>query len=301
METPESCRGIPRYFRASRYERAAASVRDIPKRAPPPFVLSFVEVKRIKVKREVAFMEHRHSSYEIFAPEKGSYECSINGAPFKIRPGELAFVQPGDVHSDRYLQGSSFLIAQYDALDIEGNVLLEGVFAKDSPPEARSFAIAKRSRLALLLEAIGGPREPRQEDLRTLEPLAQALFWELLSLIPEKLLSAKFRNRRSGDAFKLKALEEFANTPVRDFDARALAMALGMSRRTMEAKFKYCFGSSPAHAFMAFKSAEAVKLLAAGLGAKEASEALGFANQFHFSRVCRRYAGAPPSELRRKA
>jgi AraC-like DNA-binding protein len=301
MDNPESCRGIPRYLRAAHYDRSVASAPTPSRRIPPPFSLRFIEVKRIRVKSDVHFMEHRHEFFELFIPERGVYECTLNGCEHKLRAGELIFIQPGDMHSDHYIQGTCFLIIQYEALDLEGRRIKEGVFADDAPCEDRKLSAPTGSRLALLLDSLGRPGDPKQEDLRTLEPLCQALFWEILAQIPEPDLSAKFRSRRSGDSFKLKALELFASTPARDFDANELALALGMSRRAMESRFKDFFSSSPAHAFMAFKSAEAAKLLASGMGVKEAAEALGFANQFHFSRVCRKYAGAPPSALKRKA
>jgi len=116
-----------------------------------------------------------------------------------------------------------------------------------------------------------------------------------LAQLPASSLSPEFKLARLGDEFKGRLFELFARTPARDFDVEALASSLGMSRRSLECKARAALGSSPARAFMAWKVSEAAKMLSSGSSVKEAAESLGFANQFHFSKVFKRVYGRAPS------
>ena len=284
-------------FRRNRYERSAIRAQawlDGPGIAP--FNVRFSELKRINVKRECVFPKHKHGFCEIFISESGSYECGINGANYRLSPGEAVIVQNGDTHSDRYMPCSTFWIVALDAFDIEQRRWPHGFFAGNAPSEARLLRIDKSPRLALLVEAMKTALPPTPDSsLQMVSALCQALFWEMIAQVPDELLSQEFKAIRGGSLFQARAREILDKTPVRDFSSSALSARLGMSKRAMEMRFKTLFGLSPERVFMAWKVEEAARLLASGFSVKEASDELGFANQFHFSRVFKRIAGRMPS------
>jgi len=290
MDSKVGCRGVFGLLRDC-YDREAAMAQA----KAPGFAVEFSSLKRIRVRRPCLYPSHRHSLCEIFVPERGPYECEVNGSAFRLDPGEAVFVQPGDLHSDRYLAGSTFLILTFTLLDLEGKPWPHGIMDRESSPSLRKVQIVRSSRLSMLLDAVSLPGEPRQEELPTLEPLCLAFFWELLAQAPASSFAPEFKLARLGDEFKGRLFELFSRTPAREFDAEALASALGMSRRSMECKVKASLGSSPARAFMAWKVSEAAKMLSSGLSVKQAAESLGFANQFHFSKVFKRVSGRAPS------
>jgi AraC-like DNA-binding protein len=69
-----------------------------------------------------------------------------------------------------------------------------------------------------------------------------------------------------------------------------------MSPRQFTLLCRRLFGEAPARFFLRLKMRRAEEMLRyRGLRVKEVSEALGFTNPFHFSRVFRRVLGHPPS------
>lgn len=78
-----------------------------------------------------------------------------------------------------------------------------------------------------------------------------------------------------------------------------IAQDLGMSTRHLSKLCRRLFNEGPARLHLRLKLRRAEQLLRhEGLRVNEASDALGFANPFHFSRVYRRVMGHPPSELK---
>jgi AraC-like DNA-binding protein len=278
-------------FRRDRYSRSIVSGGDS---SIFPFRLSLMDFKLIEVRKDCLFPSHRHSFYELFIPERGGYGCEVNGVHHDVAPDEIVFIQVGDSHADHYLPSSRFLIISFDIRDLEGRPWPHTVFSTGAPSAARLFRLKDSVRLKLIVEALRAA-PPKQEDIPVLVPLCRSLFWALLSLVSDRNLSPEFKGARGGGLLHSKALELFSKTPARDFDAAKLAAGLGMSRRSMELRFKAALGLSPAHLFMASKIEEASMLLSSGFSVKEASEELGFANPFHFSRVFKRLKGRPPS------
>lgn len=274
------------------YDREVASVSS-PGSCSSGFSLEFIEVKRITVSSDFLFPPHLHKFCEIFVPEEGPYRCFVGEIEHSVLPGGILFVQPGDWHSDRFIAGSRFLILSFILHGMDGGAA--GLLSPDAPRELRRISLTQPSRLSSTLEAIRCSDVLKQEDILSLEPLCQAFFWELAASIPSEFLSLPLKQIKTGDKFKNKLFDVFAKTMVKDFSPAALAAELGVSRRSLENKAKDLLGSSPEKAFMAWKAGEAAKLLASGLSVKETAAMLGFANQFHFSRVFKRFSGHPPS------
>lgn len=87
-----------------------------------------------------------------------------------------------------------------------------------------------------------------------------------------------------------------------DFGARLSHVAedLGVSVETIRKEFRRHFGDSPMHYFAAYRiSAVAFRLETEGVPLKELAEEFGFSDEFHLSRVFKRYVGVSPSEYRK--
>lgn len=277
------------------YEKSEASRRLLAPVALGKGSPQFQDLKRIAVRKDCAFPLHRHSNHELFIPQRGVYECELNSVRHLVRPGEAILVQRGDFHADRYLAGSVFLAVLFSE-PADGRE--SGPIAPKAPAGCRVFRLAAGTRAALLAEALAAGGGPRQDALPVLEPLSTAFFWELIGSLAEKHLSTEFKSRRGGEAFKALAIRLLTQIPANEFDALRLAAGLGLSKRAMEYKFRKHFGRSPAQALLAQKTEEAARLLEDGFSAKEVAAALGFADQFHFSKVFKRFTGKTPSAQR---
>ena len=76
-----------------------------------------------------------------------------------------------------------------------------------------------------------------------------------------------------------------------------MARELGISPRHLTGLCRRLFGDSPARLLLRLKLRRADEMLRYGdRRVKEVSDALGFANPFHFSRVFRRHLGRSPSQ-----
>jgi AraC-like DNA-binding protein len=71
-----------------------------------------------------------------------------------------------------------------------------------------------------------------------------------------------------------------------------------MSASALTQRCRAALGAAPAQALAAYRMDHAAALLHSGMRVKEVAEALGYADQFHFSRAFKRRHGKAPSLLR---
>lgn len=88
--------------------------------------------------------------------------------------------------------------------------------------------------------------------------------------------------------------------PARPWEVAALARTLGLRLRTLQARLRLLAPQGAARWVLERRLMHARLLLDRGLAVGEVARRLGFANPYHFSRVCRRLHGAPPTALRRR-
>ncbi len=77
----------------------------------------------------------------------------------------------------------------------------------------------------------------------------------------------------------------------------ALARHTGYSESFVQHRFKEDFGMSPAKYVLCRKMRTARKMLVEGKSSGEVASELGFYDQFHFSKVFKKYFGHPPSAI----
>ena len=234
---------------------------------------------------------HRHTGPELMFSVRGNYDCTLNDRELSVPPGYGIFIQPGDIHCDHCGAESRFVALVFRVLDPIGNpcsdffrpgaLMEQRLFCFDRSPEIREiFDLAVRRRC-------GGNAFLRQ----TAASLAAALIWNIFFLLKERLSDAMV-GALNDNYFRSRVSELFFAHIDRSLSVREAAEALGMSRRSLEYKFKTLFGKPPSKVFTAWKIRQAVRLLQAGMSSKAVAEELGFANPFHFSRVFKEHTGA---------
>ncbi|OGV56911.1 MAG: hypothetical protein A2X49_02065 [Lentisphaerae bacterium GWF2_52_8] len=269
-----------------------------------PLNLCFNQWNMVVPPRNLVCKLHIHDNYELIAPVSGCYECSLNGSRIALKAGKMIFIQAGDSHEDYYKKGSPFVGFHFQLNDLNMGVWPHGVLDMGLPPEARVLDMRTQTWPRKIFDMIAiliskAPSKSRLSEL-TIDSLSNAFFWSLVSAIPENCLSPQFRNCLHDDEFRGKVLAAFEKALKLRLGVRQIASLLGMSERALDYKFANVIGASPYKAFTCYKLDKAIALLEAGSTVKEAADALGFADQFHFSKVFKRHMGLNPSSILRK-
>ena len=121
----------------------------------------------------------------------------------------------------------------------------------------------------------------------------------IIRAMPPARLSSVLLHQSKQQAFSERLRRVFDNHLDKQLDADAMAAQLGVSVRTLTTRCREITEKPPMQAFMTHKMNYAAQLLQiTSLSVKVISYRLGFQNQYHFSRVFRRYHGKPPTTFR---
>ncbi len=251
------------------------------------------------------FPLHTHAYYELIVTLKGSYRCSLNGVVVDaVQPSDCLLIQPGDIHEDYYEPGLKFLAILFSLRDMS-SAHWPGAVIDASTPIASRVLILSPGSLSLSLVGLIATSAPENAgdpvNVLALEALCEAFFWSLFHGTPKNLLSRSFSKCLGEDEFRINATAYFKSRSGEKLDLDRMAAALSVSRRALGYKFNAIFGTSPAKAFMSWRIGKAASLIETGVSVKDAADAMGFANQFHFSKAFKREMGFSPSELGRNA
>lgn len=250
----------------------------------------------VDVNESYNYAPHRHGGPELMFAVRGSYDCSLNGRDFSVPPGYGIFIQPGDIHSDHCHEDCRFVALVFRVLDPIGNICTD-FFRSGTASEKRLFRFDRNKDIGEIFELAVRNRSSNDVFLQqTAASLAAALIWKVFSL-QKDFLSDAIVGALNDNYFRSKVYELFFAHIGTNLSVQEMAEALGMSKRSLEYKFKLLFGKSPSRVFMTYKIKQAIRLLQAGMPSKSVAEELGFANQFHFSRVFKSYANMTASSF----
>jgi AraC-like DNA-binding protein len=243
---------------------------------------------------------HRHSSYEIILVEKGPYSCRLNNDPIELQSGYGLIIKPGDVHEVELIGGQRHYVLQFDledkSLAPSGST---GIFRRDITAAEQacpgSIEVVKP-----ILDMIANPLiESGRFSSENQDCLMEYIFWVLLSHMPEERLAPTLLKVSNDQQFldQLAAIEQENYT--RSLSLGHLSELMGVSKSTLAKRCVQLLGESPGQYMVRRKINRAIVILkTTRKSIKEVSYDLGFQNPYHFSRVFKRVAGAPPSEVR---
>jgi AraC-like DNA-binding protein len=257
----------------------------------------FDDFHRLRMEGDHEYPAHRHSNYELILVGRGPYRCRLNEAELSLHDGEILVVQPGDEHQDHLRDGQEHYVVHFRlATGVRGDESVP-LFRPDVTPEEQ-ISRGDHAPDALLVEEIRREAEDRALHAPAVQDcLLEALFWRTVRGLAPAALSPAMRRlpedesaREQISAAMLKHLRGNPNITV-------VAAQLGVSPRHLANRCRDLFGESPARLLLRLKVKRAEEMLRhEGRRVKEVSEALGFANPYHFSRVFRRITGRAPSQ-----
>ncbi|MBA3710248.1 MAG: helix-turn-helix transcriptional regulator [Planctomycetes bacterium] len=264
-----------------------------------PFRVTFSNMDVVDCRKDrFTVLRHRHPDYEIIVVRKGSYRCRINGITVDAPAPSIVILKPGDHHEDQCEKPVMFhaitvRIVPGPQPDESANILGE--------IGAEAQVVADRTGVFSALADRMGEEGQRNDPFAVgvLDALAFEFVWEMLRAVPRALIDPKLLGGITRHAFALELHQLFARHLHHHLGLRAMAKELAVSERTLSARCRSEFKTSPTRLFMRHKMDRARILLAqTSLSIGEISSYLGFENPYHFSTAYKRLHGVPPTQHR---
>lgn len=256
----------------------------------------FADFHRLEMREDHEYPRHRHAVYEAIRVERGPYLCELNETELSVKAGEVLIIKPGDWHADHLRRGQRHCVLHFTLRGergVEPELFAPGVAAQDQ---------IARGGFAEDVALIGLIREEAERAAdhaaAVQDGILGAMFWRWTRGLPRRALSRMWRELPATEA-RAEELGDLLRRHVADNPTvAALAREAGCSPRQLTNQCRALLGGSPARVLLDMKLAEAEAMLRhQRMRVSEVSDALGFANPFHFSKVCRRLWGLPPSAL----
>lgn len=242
---------------------------------------------------------HEHHHYEVILVEAGRYRFALNLQPGVIGPGQVLVCKPGDLHEDTADEPVRFRAVRFRLLPGPQAGRSLSLFIDRPPLSAQVFPDAGGQLMELTQrlcsEAVAGGRfaAPR------LDLLAAEFAWAIARGMTDAHLNPRLLEAMPGHGFIGQLQQLFESHLGETLGLRDMAAALDMSERTLTARCRAAFGSSPTRLFVKHKMERARLLLVqTDLPVKEISAHLGFENPYHFSTVYKRVHGVAPTAHR---
>lgn len=245
-----------------------------------------------------AYDPHWHDSYLVGFTEQGVQQFHCRRARHDSTPGQLFFVEPGEIHDGHAPAEGGFTYAmlyldptwlQQELRQFGGAGRCAGApgFASTLTNDSRLIGSVARAFVSLRQSP---SRLARDEALDTLlQGLIPHLGWRERQRVDPRLPAVA---RRARDYLHAHCAE--------DVGLQALAEHCGVDRFRLTRAFKSAFGLAP-HAYrVQLRLSLARRRLAAGDSPAEVAGYLGFADQSHLGRWFRRAYGLTPAAYRQR-
>ena len=241
-----------------------------------------------------SFPRHTHDQFGIGLIDRGAQVSASDRRQVEAGPGDLIFVNPGEVHDGRPKGGAA---RAWRMLYLEP-ALLEQACADVRGTEAGMLAFAAPVARDAALRSMFDRIHRQLAGLQANEPMAceQALL----------RLAAGFELRLNGAALPAAGAEGIGRARARIDDMPEAAVSLeelaadaGMSRFRLYRAFCRQLGLSPHAYLLQRRLGLARRLLQAGMPAAQVALAAGFCDQSHLNRWFTRTFGVAPNRYAR--
>ena len=263
--------------------------------------ITMLDIQQVFPVKKQDFLLHVHKEYEVIIPRK-IYHCVLNGTEITVSHGELLLCQPGDAHMDHLdpaepYDSLRFICSMSDLLP------LQNILKKDISPGKQKTAIQNFSAVQSLCDLIWEEIAAKhQKSFPVANGIFQGLFWKILTSFDEQLVNENLTKKSKSESEVQKFLD-ILHRHLNDFpDIPKLCSEIGMSRSKLSRLSQENFNLPPLRMLMHYKMKYARECLDCipGITIKELSSKLGFANQFHFSKVYKRFFNTAPSVYMKK-
>ena len=255
-----------------------------------PSELPFVFFRRLERTRDRRSAEMNwHEDPEIQLCLEGEGTVLINGVRFPFRAGDLAAVNPNEIH---YTDTETRLV--YACLIIRADFWRQMGIDPEGIRFSPTFRSDRISGLFRELESVSGADVPfRAARLNGIVLQIMIALCEDHGISGEPLPGDKGFGTVKGAVKYIR--EHYAGKLSLD----AIARAVCVDKYTLCREFKAFTGQTPVSYINAYRCGRAAELLAAGATVSEAATACGFENLSYFTKVFKRCRGILPSQGKR--
>ena len=247
-------------------------------------------------------VEHVHPHYEVIIVEDGDYRCRVNGQPLRVRDRGVVLVAPGDAHEDCGGESVRYQCLWFACIPGPDPEHSWNLLDAQAPVGIRRVAEQVDDLLACTARLIELGRSPDVWTPALQDAVTEEFLWRLLRRLPVEHLAAELRTATRSVGLSSELDRIFAAHPDRALGVDEMAKALGLSARTLTAHCRTELGDSPAKLHARFRMDLArSQVVYSERTLAEIAKHLGFADQFHFSKVYKRVHGVPPQMHRRQA
>lgn len=257
----------------------------------------FEDFHLLRMEGDYEYPRHQHTNYEVILIDRGPYRCELNGEQLTVEDDQVLVIKPGDWHQDHLRDGQRHYVVHFRLVGAIPGEQATPLF-RDGARPAEQICQGNYSHDTFFLRELR--REAEEEALHApavQDSLLEALFWRIVRGLPAEALSDAFRRLPQAEAQRAMIGAVFYRHLKANSTVPELAAEARMSPRHFTTLCLQLFGEPPARFLLQIKLRRADEMLRyRGQRVKEVSEALGFANPYHFSRVFRRVHGRPPSQ-----
>ena len=240
------------------------------------------------------FPLHFHEEYVICVVEKGYHEFFFNGSLQKMQQGDLALINPGEVHGCSGIDEKGW---QYRCF-YPGVSLMQGLAQEidDASWQIPNFRypVIQDKQLAQQLSTLHRAMEHSRTRL-----VKDTLLREAMGLLLRK--HASFNNSRSQHQTDNHAIE-IARDYIQSYYADDMSLddiahEAGLSPYHLSRIFKEAIGLPPHKYLIQIRIQQAKHLLMSGMPIGDVAVEVGFADQSHLTKWFKRIVGVPPGQF----
>ena len=260
----------------------------------------FDDFHLLRMEGSYEYPRHQHTNYEVILIERGLYRCELNGTELTLVDGQTLIIKPGDFHQDHLSDGQRHYVLHFRLLGPESGRPGMALFRPDVAAGEQVCRGYYAGETWFLTELRREAETGASYAGAVQDSLMEALFWRLVRGLDPKALSQEMRQLPAAAARREEIADVMAGFLARNPTVGELAGALGVSPRHLTNQCVKLFGQPPARLLLQLKVRRAEELLHYRTQrVREVSDALGFANPYHFSRAFRRLRGYAPSQWSR--
>ncbi|MCX7842883.1 MAG: AraC family transcriptional regulator [Clostridia bacterium] len=264
-----------------------------------PYILyTFKERYNIKSKSDF----HSHDFIELKYILSGSSSYSIEGKLYGVKKGDIIICNPGAVHKKVISEGEEFIEFNAGFTDIAIKNYPDNYLLKEGACPVISLEKYQADFMRLCSETMA-EQEKREPGY---DLVIKSNIMKMIVIVLKETYLREKRQAQSRISFESHEKSSIVSTVIsffndnymRQISLESISKNMYLSPAYISKVFKEETGDSPINYLISLRLSKAKELLKEGRTTiKEAAEAVGYIDVYHFSKLFKKHYGFPPSHV----